>query len=170
MKFQHDSYENEQNAGRAHFAMKWGYRAHNVLLMAIVIGLTCIPMVRHKYADDPLWSWVNVLVLVNVFVSLLGIWINGEAAQWHARATDDHYARAEKLKDRCRQCGALTDLGHELCTGCRMNEVSLHPAFAAAAKASREIAPRLWHELGCPALNLWPSVSDCTCKAKGAGA
>jgi hypothetical protein len=24
----------------------------------------------------------------------LGIWINGEAAQWHARATDDHYARA----------------------------------------------------------------------------
>jgi hypothetical protein len=44
MKFQHDSYENEQNAGRAHFAMKWGYRAHNVLLIAIQLYVVLLPL------------------------------------------------------------------------------------------------------------------------------
>jgi hypothetical protein len=85
MKFQHDSYENEQNAGRAHFAMKWGYRAHNVLLIAIMLYVAACPIAK-------------LLIALVLLLCSLGIWINGEAAQWHARATDDHYARAEKLQ------------------------------------------------------------------------
>lgn len=84
-QFQHDSLANEENAARAHFAMKWGYRAHNALLMAIQLYVVLLTL--------PLWLKVIGVVLLS-----LGIWINGESAQWHARATDDHLGRANALR------------------------------------------------------------------------
>ncbi len=83
--FQHDDVNNEVNAARAHVAMKWMYRAHNILLLTSAVSAILAP--KKNLAD-------RVLSSAAVVTCGLGIWINGEASQWHQRAAEEHERRA----------------------------------------------------------------------------
>jgi hypothetical protein len=85
--FQHDDVSNEENAARAHYAMKWMYRAHNVLLLTAAVSLLLAP--KKDRAD-------RILSTAAVLTCGLGVWINGEAGQWHQRAAEEHERRAHE--------------------------------------------------------------------------
>jgi hypothetical protein len=89
MKHQHDDLANEQNAARAHNAMKWMYRGQNLVLLAVAGAIVAAP--KRDRRDQAITA---------VAVGAIGfaLWINSESAQWHARATDEHRGRAAKLE------------------------------------------------------------------------
>jgi hypothetical protein len=84
-EYQHDDKVNELNAAKAHYSMKWMYRAHNVVLLALSAAFILAPK---KDRTD------RVLVAAAVTGASLGLWINSEAAQWHQRAAEEHTRRA----------------------------------------------------------------------------
>ena len=87
MLYKHDSPTNELTAARAHYAMKWGYRAQTVLMLATIGFIAAAPK------KDALG---NILSTMAIGLCVLNIAIGSEAAQWHQRAAEEHSLRAKE--------------------------------------------------------------------------